>query len=234
MTTERYLPALVSPRLLPGYDTVARLGGAVPMYWRLLTQACIGPGDRVLEIGCGTGNVVLRAKEAVPTASVTGIDPDSDALAIARRKAAAAGIDVRFEVGVAEELPVGDGALDRVLSSLMLHHVAADTRVAALREARRVLAPGGSLHLVDLDDDPGVGGRMRPVNALLSLLHRLDPAARRHGHGGHGHGQGHGHGHGQAQRPVRELLAEAGFAEPTLVGHGTTLMGGVGYYRAQA
>lgn len=235
MTTHAHTPALVSSRLLPGYDTVARLGGAVPMFWRLVAQAGIGPRDRVLEIGCGTGNVLLRATEAVPTATVRGVDPDPEAVAMARRKAAEAGVELELQVGVAEDLPLDDGSVDRVLSSLMLHHIAADARVAALREAHRVLAPGGSLHLVDLDHDPRTGGRMRTVNRVLSLLARLDPAHRRsrHGahrdHGGHGHG---GHGHG-AQQPVPELLAAAGFSAATVVGHGTTRMGPVTYYRAE-
>lgn len=241
MTTHAHTPTLVSSRLLPGYDTVARLGGAVPMYWRLLAQAGIGPRDRVLEIGCGTGNVLLRATEAVPTATVRGVDPDPEAVAMARRKAAEAGVELELQVGVAEDLPLDDGSVDRVLSSLMLHHIAADARVAALREAHRVLAPGGSLHLVDLDHDPRTDGRMRTVNRVLSLLARLDPARRRsrHGarrdHGGHGpggHGHGHGHGHG-AQQPVPELLAAAGFTDATVVGHGATRMGPVTYYRAE-
>ncbi|MFG1633501.1 class I SAM-dependent methyltransferase [Pseudonocardia alni] len=230
MTTHAHTPALVSSRLLPGYDTVARLSGALPMYWRLLAQAGIGPRDRVLEIGCGTGNVVLRAKEAVPTATVCGIDPDPAAVAVARRKAVAAGLDVDLQVGVAEDLPLDDGSVDRVLSSLMLHHIAVDARVAALREAHRVLTPGGSLHLVDLDHDPRTGGRMHPVHRALSLLARLDPAHRGSRHGGHG---GHGHGHGHAAQPVPDLLGAAGFAEAVVVGHGATRMGPITYYRAE-
>lgn len=235
MSTD-YLPALVNPRLLPGYDAFATIMGTNGMYWRLVAQAGIQPGSTVLEIGCGTGNVVLRAKRAVPSATVIGLDPDPEAVEIARRKAADEGATLRLDIGVAEELPYDDGSVDRVLSSLMLHHLDADRQVGALREVRRVLAPGGSLHLVDLDDDPRVAGRMKPVNRVLSLLHRLDPAARRLGFGGGhapgaGHGHGHGHGHG-AGRPVPELLAEAGFADPVVVGHGRTRMGALTYHRA--
>ncbi|MBC3194349.1 class I SAM-dependent methyltransferase [Pseudonocardia sp. C8] len=235
MSTD-YLPALVHPRLLPGYDGFAALMGATGMYWRLVAQAGILPGATVLEIGCGTGNVALRAKRAVPGATVIGLDPDAEALGIARRKAAGEGLDVRFDEGGAEDLPYADAGVDRVLSSLMLHHLAADQQVPALREVRRVLAPGGSLHLVDMDVDPRAGGPMNVLHRAFSLLNRLDPAARRlgfgsgHGHGGHGHGHGHG-GHGEP-RPVLEVLADAGFAEPVVVGHGRTRMGAVTYYRA--
>ena len=133
----------------------------------------------------------------------------------------------------AEDLPLDDGSVDRVLSSLMLHHIAADAQVAALREAHRVLAPGGSLHLVDLDHDPRSGGRMRTVNRVLSLLARLDPAHRRSRRGAHRDHGDHGHGHGHGAQPVPELLAAAGFTDATVVGHGTTRMGPVTYYRAE-
>lgn len=234
MTTD-YVPALVEPRLLRGYDRFARLMGATGMYWRLVAQAAILPGSTVLEIGCGTGSVLLRAKRTVPDATVIGLDPDPQALDIARTKAAAEGLEVRLDPGSATALPYDDGSVDRVLSSLMLHHLAAEEQVAAVREVRRVLAPGGSLHLVDLDDDPRVAGRMAPVNRVLSLVRWLGGGHAGHvrsGHGHGGHGQaGHGHGHGDV-RPVGEVLAEAGFAEPVLVGHGRTRMGGVTFHRA--
>ncbi|ANY06597.1 class I SAM-dependent methyltransferase [Pseudonocardia sp. HH130630-07] len=250
MTTD-YLPALISPRLLPRYDGLARLSGAGAVYWRLVAQAGIQPGSSVLEIGCGTGNVVLRAKRAVPSATVTGIDPDPEALRIARGKAGRENLDLRLDRGTAEDLPYDDGSADRVLSSLMLHHVAADAQVTALREARRVLAPGGSLHLVDLDHDPRVAGPLTPLNRALSLLHRLDQLAHRaprprslmelrpretrpklHEYDGAGHGHGHGHGHG-AGRAVPELLDEAGFREVTVVGGGRTGLGALTFYRAE-
>lgn len=234
MSTD-YLPALVHPRFLPGYDGFARLMGMTVIYWPLVAQAGIQPGSTVLEIGCGTGNVILRAKQAVPTATVIGLDPDPDALAIARRKSAAEGLPLQIDHGYAAELPYADGSVDRVLSSLMLHHLPADEQVAALREAHRVLAPGGSLHLVDLDADPRVSGPMAPLNKVLSALLRHGAPGPGHGHGdgqGQGHGHGHGHGHGAA-RPVPDLLAEAGFGASSVVGHRRTRMGAVTYHRAE-
>lgn len=220
-----YQPALIEPRLLRGYDRFARLMGATGMYWRLVAQAAIPPGATVLEIGCGTGNVILRAKRAVPDATVIGLDPDPAALAIAGRKAVTEGLALQLDQGYAAELPYDDGSVDRVLSSLMLHHLPADEQVTALREVRRVLAPGGSLHLVDLDDDPRVSGPVAPLNRVLTALQKLGG-----GHRGHVHG-GHGHGHAEA-RPVPEVLVAAGFAAPVVVGHGRTRIGAVTYHRA--
>lgn len=221
MPTDR-VPALIEPTLLRGYDRFARAMGATELYWRLVAQAAIRPGSTVLEIGCGTGNVLIRAARTVPDATAIGLDPDPSALAIARGKAGAEGLQLRLDVGSATALPYPDGGVDRVLSSLMLHHLTADEQVTALREARRVLAPGGSLHLVDLDEDPRDGGR---VGRVFSLVRRLGG-----GHAGHVHGE-RDHGHG-AGRPVGEVLAEAGFETPVVVGPGRTRMGGVTFHRA--
>ncbi len=214
----------VSPRLMPGYNHLARLMGATEMYWRLVAQAAIVAGSTVLEIGCGTGNVIVRAKTAAPSATAIGLDPDPDSLAVAGRRAAAEGLELRLDRGSATDLPYADGSTDRVLSSLMLHHLPADEQVPALREVLRVLAPGGSLHLVDLDVDPRTAGAQPLLLRLLSLLHRL--RTRPDGPGRHGHG------HGRA-RPVLEVLADAGFTAPVAVGHGRTRMGAVTYYRAE-
>jgi ubiquinone/menaquinone biosynthesis C-methylase UbiE len=89
-----------------------------------------------------------------PRAEVIGIDPDPGALRRARRKAARAGLPVRVERGFAGELPFPDGSIDRVLSSLMLHHLDEDEKRRAMREIRRVLRPGGQLHLVDFAGTP--------------------------------------------------------------------------------
>ena len=112
-------------------------------------RAALRAGQRVLEIGCGTGNVTLLAKQACPGAQVVGLDPDVRALARARDKAARAELDVRFEEGFADALPFADAAFDVVLSSFMWHHLPPDVQRATLRELLRVLAPGGKLQLLD-------------------------------------------------------------------------------------
>ncbi|GAA4684355.1 hypothetical protein GCM10023215_18930 [Pseudonocardia yuanmonensis] len=230
--TRDYLPAMINPRFLPFYDRFGKIAGVGDSYWQLVAQAAIEPGATVLEIGCGTGNVLLLAKRAVPTATVIGTDPDPEALALARRKAERAGLVLQLDRAYAQSLPYADGSVDRVLSSLMLHHLPEDEKVASLREVRRVLAPGGSLHLMDLDHDPREsGGALAVVTGLHGLLLRLRG-------GGHGHGQGHGHGHGQGHGhggpSVLELLTEAGFAEPSVVSRGRTRLGGLTFYRAAA
>jgi ubiquinone/menaquinone biosynthesis C-methylase UbiE len=145
-----YLPGMGKAWLLPLYDPLTRLLGVRAVHRELVERTQLAPGLRVLEIGCGTGNLALAAKRACPAAEVTGLDPDPGALAKGRRKAARARLTLRFDQGFAQALPYPDASFDRVLSSLMLHHLDAADRPRALREVRRVLKPGGSLHMLDL------------------------------------------------------------------------------------
>lgn len=208
-----FLPAMARPSLLPFYDTISRLLGARDAQWQLVAQAGIEPGATVLEIGCGTGNVLTLAARVAAGATVIGLDPDRGALAIAARKTQREGLAVRLDRGYADRLPYADGSVDRVLSSFMLHHLPPPEQQAALREARRVLVPGGRLHLLDFD-----GERRTPPYALRLLQWR------------HGHGDHHPHVHGTGD-PVA-ALAEAGFAEVAQTGHGTTRFGRYTLHRA--
>lgn len=147
-----YLPAAGHDALLPGYDLLTRLFGFNRVHETLIAQAELADGHRVLEIGCGTGNLAILAKKTHPAVSVVGSDPDPLALNRAQRKAAQLN-GICFERGYAQRLPYADGEFDRVLSSMMLHHLDDDAKSAAAAEVFRVLRPGGRLHLVDMGGD---------------------------------------------------------------------------------
>ncbi|GIE28284.1 hypothetical protein Ait01nite_013290 [Actinoplanes italicus] len=146
-----YLPAAGKAWLLPLYDPLSLLFGVRRLHRALLDQAAPVPGQRVLEIGCGTGNLLGVLARRTRGLDLTGIDPDPDALRRARRKAARAGLTIDYRRGYAGDLPFDDASVDVVLSSLMLHHLDEAGRDRALAEARRVLRPGGGLHVVDID-----------------------------------------------------------------------------------
>jgi ubiquinone/menaquinone biosynthesis C-methylase UbiE len=206
----RYLPGMRVDWLLPLYDPFTRLLGIEAAHQMLAEQADLESAQRVLEIGCGTGNLALLVKRMRPQLEIVGLDPDSKALARANRKARRAGLALELDRGFADELPYPDAGFDRVLSAFMFHHLEADLRPATLREVVRVLRPGGSLHLLDL------GGHPDDVHGLMSRLARHSHALRDN----------------WGDR-IPSLMREAGLSDPAEIGHLTRRIGRLTYYRAR-
>ena len=146
-----YFPAAGHDWALPLYDPLLKLLGADSARRLLLEHSDLHPGQRVLDIGCGTGTLVVLIKRVCPEVSIVGLDPDPKALARAKKKAARAGASIQFDQGFSDELPYSDASFDRVFSSFMFHHVNANEREKTLREVRRVLSSEGSVHLLDFE-----------------------------------------------------------------------------------
>lgn len=150
MTQTQYIPALSARWLTPLFDPLIRYGMHEQSFKSaLITAAHPEPGQRVLDLGCGTGTLTLMLQRAAPGADVTGIDPDPQILQIARSKALRAGDTIRWDQGFATDLPYQDGEFDSVVSSLVIHHLESRDKLIAFREVRRVLRRGGSFHIVD-------------------------------------------------------------------------------------
>jgi len=132
--------------------------------WRLrkmtVDNAAIKPGDSVLDVGCGTGEVTIPAKvRAGKDGHAYGIDPAPEMIAVARGKAARKGLEIDFRVAAIEALPFPDSSMDVVTSSLMMHHLPDELRVRGLAEIYRVLKPGGHVLIFDF---------MRPTKSFLN------------------------------------------------------------------
>jgi SAM-dependent methyltransferase len=152
----------------------------------------IGPSDRVLDLGCGTGIVARLLRERLGgAATIAGLDANPGMLAVARRVAP----ELDWHEGNAMALPFQDGAFDLVLSQQMLQFVP-DREVTA-RELRRVLAPGGRV----------VASTWRPL-AELPFYEALTRVAERHL--GKSNDTRWSFGDGEA---LRALLAGAGFED---------------------
>lgn len=174
-----YIPGMGRHALLPFYDLVHHVFGLRPIHQEMITLAGLRAGHRVLDVGCGTGNLLRSTGKRHPDVDLVGLDPDPRALARAGRKVRRAGLAVRLDRGFAQELPYPDNSFDRVLSSLMLHHLDSASKDALLAEVHRVLRPDGLLVLADVVlDEHGHGhgtgwGRRRigPRGRMREQLH---------------------------------------------------------------
>lgn len=131
----------------------SRVLGAPEQIEPVLEAAAIQPGERVLDVGCGTGFLLLGA--ARRSAQVVGVDVTPAMLAEAKRRVDEAGLtNVTLREASAEALPFADQRFDVALNRLTLHHLGNPRRV--LSEIHRVLRPGGRLVLCDITaaDDP--------------------------------------------------------------------------------
>lgn len=145
-----FVPALRFRVLTRFYDRVVAWATRDGALKRRLVDLIVASGAHsVLDLGCGTGTLAIALKRHRPALAVAGLDADAEILDIARRKADAAGVAVRFEQGLAGAVPCPDAAYDLIVSTLVFHHLLPAAKHAALAEARRVLKPGGTLLIAD-------------------------------------------------------------------------------------
>jgi ubiquinone/menaquinone biosynthesis C-methylase UbiE len=153
------------------YDWLARvitLGGERKFRRRTLDLAELRSGDAVLDVGCGTGTLLIEAaKRVAPSGSAHGVDRSAEMLAHARRKAATQGITTNFQEGSSDRLAFPDASFDAMFCTLMLHHLPAPMQMATVVEMRRVLRPGGRIVIVDMQRPK----RISAVFSHIGLVH---------------------------------------------------------------
>ena len=166
----------------------------------------------MLDIGCGTGTLVVQLKRRYGPAQVVGLDPDPKALRRARLKAVRADVSVQLDQGFANELPYERASFDRVFSSFMFHHLNKQERENMLREVLRILKPGGSFHLVDFIADDA-------SNGFFDRLFRSHAKMK-----------------DNSDERIRDLMSRAGFKNLATVKAGNMLFGllRTAYYQAVA
>jgi len=160
------------------YDWVVRgmtLGRAGLLRKRMADVLSLQPGNSVLDIGCGTGDLAFRlARRVGATGKIIGVDPSPEMIARARQKAQRRGLAVDFRVEPAEALTMGDQSVDYAVSSLVFHHLPSALVGQALAEIARVLKPGGEVVIIDfIGEDEHIlshGAQPTDPHDLLTLL----------------------------------------------------------------
>ena len=165
-----YIPALGHDRLTPCFDAFANLLGFGPRRREQIARLLrLRPGERLLDIGCGTGTMLAAVARSRSDAVATGIDVDPAILGIAQRRLGDRGLPARLVRGSAGTLPYADASFDAAVSTLVFHHLPAPVKRQAFAEVRRVLRADGRFLLVDF----GAGDAL-----ALRLLARLVRACR--------------------------------------------------------
>jgi ubiquinone/menaquinone biosynthesis C-methylase UbiE len=160
--SSRYIPALSFKGLTPLYDFMLRFIIHEQTFKQRLTIQTNGhDGEKILDLGCGTGTLTIMLKATYPRIDLVGLDGDPQVLQIATEKAEAKGVSIKWKKGMAYALPFPDNSFDKVVTSLMIHHLTLENKIRAFQEVHRVLKPGGIFLLLDLG---------KPQNGLMKFI----------------------------------------------------------------
>ncbi|MGI0021948.1 MAG: class I SAM-dependent methyltransferase [Nitrososphaeraceae archaeon] len=145
-----FIPSFKYDWLTSLYDPLIRLVLPESSFKnRLVNQAMINSGERVLDIGCGTATLTLLVKRKHPHATVMGLDADTKVLEIAKTKSVTSNLDIIFDHAMAFELPYSDNSFDHVFSSMLFYHLSHKNKILTIIEVLRVLRPGGWFHVAE-------------------------------------------------------------------------------------
>lgn len=179
----------------------------------LVRQVGLQPGQRLLDLGCGTGTLLLMLKGDCPHAACAGLDADPTMLRLARDKVGAAGFDIELREGMADAPPWPPASFDVIVSSLVFHHLPTPGKRRAFAAAFTLLAPGGQLHVMDWDAPHTP--RMRVAAFGLRLFDGFATTAD------------------NVRGRLPAMMAAAGFVDVARTARRATLFGTLGRFRAR-
>jgi ubiquinone/menaquinone biosynthesis C-methylase UbiE len=215
MSEHAFTPAAGRFASIRFYDPVVAL--TRERLWRSLAAMYVAPrpDDVIADVGCGTGSLAVLLSRVEPRATIVGLDPDPEALALARRKAGAAEatVDWRLSMGDALVDSLGANSVDTVVSSLVLHQCPLPMKRAILGSTHEVLKPGGKVVIADF-------GLQR--TALMRLGFRIVQLA-----------DGQADTQPNADGILPELLSECGFHDVREAEVVSTLNGSISVYVAR-
>ena len=209
-----YIPALKYHWLTRFYDPLMEWGmREKKMKMKLIHQASLQPGERVMDLACGTGTLARLLQQSQPGVQVIGVDADPEILAIAKEKVKERPVDsILFEEGFSDQLSFSSNLFHHVFTSLFIHHLTLEKKKETFEEVRRVLKSGGQFHLLDFEKPQN--GWMRAVFLPVQFLDGFETTSP----------------HVKGIIPV--LLKETGFAAIEETGQFVTIVGTIRIYKS--
>lgn len=141
----------LTPDAAVSYDPITQYALPPNETWirQELIETIKGKPQNILDLGCGTGSTTILLQKAFPNAKVTGLDLSPYMLAIAKRKAKQAGLNIQWLHSQAEATEFADAQFDLITASLLFHETPPKISQAILQEGFRLLTPGGQILILD-------------------------------------------------------------------------------------
>lgn len=147
----KFAPAFIFDFFTPFYDLIIEQGGlGKDLQEKIIKHAEIKDGENILDVGCGSGGLLIRIKRKFSKTKLVGVDPDKNILRIAKDKIEKENLDIELEQSFAEKLPFKSSSFDLVISSLTFHHLPTEIKKKTLKEIYRVLKNNGKFLLADI------------------------------------------------------------------------------------
>ncbi len=210
----KFIPALRVHWLTKIFDIFLRVTMPERRLKEMLIQlACIREDEKILDFGCGTGTLALMIKQTVTNANVYGVDVDSKILEIAEKKIKRSSHEIPLVKYDGITLPYEDKSFNKVLSSLVFHHLYPDQKVNALIDIYRVLKSDGELNIIDFGKARNIFMRILffPMQVLDGIPNTQDNIKGR----------------------IPQLMQNAGFKEVSEVIRVTTVYGTLSFYKGK-
>ncbi|MEC1769002.1 class I SAM-dependent methyltransferase [Schinkia azotoformans] len=175
----------------------------------LIKYAGINNNEKILDFGCGTGTLLLMLKSYYPNNEINGVDIDKDVLTLANDKLFSKGLSIPLSIYDGENLPYESNYFDKILSSLVIHHIYPEDKLRIFNENRRILKPGGNIFILDFAKPKDFYSKI-----IVSILKRFEPIDD------------------NIEGNIPDLLRKAGFTNISENFYFRTLFGGLTIYRA--
>jgi ubiquinone/menaquinone biosynthesis C-methylase UbiE len=164
----RSVHAKIWPEIGVNGDTMLRQS-----YHQALQQHLTTTPTKILDLGCGVGMSSIALQKVYPLAEITGIDLSPYFLAVAQYRGEEQQYPINWVHGAAESTGLANQSFDLVSASLVFHELPANAARAIITEAHRLLRPGGSLSIMDMNPQSSVFQKMPPY--ILTLLKSTEP-----------------------------------------------------------